>query len=54
MPIDISGTPLHKAIEASKSIKGELTEIIKQRKADLADGKAFPMQDILLHMLICS
>ncbi|KAM1024216.1 hypothetical protein ACFX2I_037411 [Malus domestica] len=52
MPIDFPETPLRKAIEASKSIKGELTEIIKQRKTDLAVGMAFPIQDILSHMFM--
>ncbi|KAM1196373.1 hypothetical protein ACFX2J_022757 [Malus domestica] len=52
MPIDLPGTPLRKAIKASKLINGKLTEIIKQRKADLADGKASPTQDILSHMLM--
>ncbi|KAM1204563.1 hypothetical protein ACFX1Q_006192 [Malus domestica] len=52
MPIDFPGTPLRKAIKASKLINGMLTEIIKQRKADLADGKASPTQDILSHMLM--
>ncbi|XP_048429462.1 beta-amyrin 28-monooxygenase-like [Pyrus x bretschneideri] len=52
MPIDFPGTPLRKAIKASNLINGKLTEIIKQRKADLADGKASLTQDILSHMLM--
>ncbi|KAB2626149.1 beta-amyrin 28-oxidase-like [Pyrus ussuriensis x Pyrus communis] len=52
MPIDFPGTPLRKAIKASNLINGKLTEIIKQRKADLADGKASLTQDLLSHMLM--
>ncbi|CAN6678103.1 unnamed protein product [Malus baccata var. baccata] len=52
MPIDLPGTPLRKAIKTSKLINGKLIKIIKQRKADLADGKASPTQDILSHMLM--
>ncbi|KAB2625946.1 beta-amyrin 28-oxidase [Pyrus ussuriensis x Pyrus communis] len=52
IPLDFPGTPFHKAIKASNFIKEELTKIIKQRKIDLAEGKASPTQDILCHMLI--
>lgn len=52
MPIDLPGTPFNKAIKASNWIREELYKIIKQRKIDLAEGKASPTQDILSHMLL--
>ncbi|KAH7527804.1 beta-amyrin 28-monooxygenase [Ziziphus jujuba] len=55
MPIDLPGTPFNKAIKASNFIRKNLLKIIKQRKIDLAEGKASPTQDILSHMLLtCS
>nr|ALM25789.1 cytochrome P450 716A96 [Salvia pomifera] len=54
IPVDLPGTPFHKAIKASTYIRKELHSIIKQRKIDLADGKASPTQDILSHMLLTS
>lgn len=52
MPIDLPGTPFNKAIKASNFIRKNLLKIIKQRKIDLAEGKASPTQDILSHMLL--
>ena len=52
MPIDLPGTPFHRAIKASEFIRKELRKIIKRRKAELAEGKASPTQDILSHMLL--
>ena len=52
MPIDLPGTPFNRAIKASNFIRKELLLIIKQRKIDLAEGKASPTQDILSHMLL--
>ncbi|KAM0960193.1 hypothetical protein ACFX2C_025263 [Malus domestica] len=52
MPIDFPGTPFHTAIKSSKFIRDKLHKIIKQRKIDLAEGKASPTQDILSHMLL--
>ncbi|KAK8506339.1 hypothetical protein V6N13_016442 [Hibiscus sabdariffa] len=54
LPIDLPGTPFNRAIKASNFIRKELLKIIKQRKADLAEGKASPTQDILSHMLLTS
>ncbi|KAI5659133.1 hypothetical protein M9H77_27926 [Catharanthus roseus] len=54
IPIDLPGTPFNKAIKASNFIRKEILDIIKQRKIDLADGKALPTQDILSHMLLTS
>ncbi|XP_009787233.1 beta-amyrin 28-monooxygenase [Nicotiana tabacum] len=54
IPIDLPGTPFNRAIKASNFIRKELVEIIKQRKIDLAEGKALPNQDILSHMLLTS
>ncbi|XP_051150121.1 beta-amyrin 28-monooxygenase-like [Andrographis paniculata] len=54
IPIDLPGTQFNKAIKASNLIRKELLSIIKQRKIDLADGKATPKQDILSHMLLTS
>ncbi|KAL5537778.1 hypothetical protein UlMin_045784 [Ulmus minor] len=51
MPIDLPGTPFNKAIKASEFIRKELVKIIKQRKIDLAEGKASATQDIMSHML---
>ncbi|KAJ8753249.1 hypothetical protein K2173_017865 [Erythroxylum novogranatense] len=54
IPIDLPGTPFRRAIKASKFIRKELVEIIKQRKVDLAQGMASATQDILSHMLLTS
>nr|XP_016484208.1 PREDICTED: beta-amyrin 28-oxidase-like [Nicotiana tabacum] len=54
IPIDLPGTPFNRAIKASNLIRKELLLIIKQRKVDLALGKASPTQDILSHMLLTS
>ncbi|GLT28639.1 hypothetical protein SLA2020_035550 [Shorea laevis] len=54
LPVDLPGTPFNKAIKASNFIRKELLKIIKQRKDDLAEGKALPTQDILSHMLLTS
>ncbi|KAK2993513.1 hypothetical protein RJ640_025523, partial [Escallonia rubra] len=54
IPIDLPGTPFHRAIKASNFIRKELHAIIKQRKIDLAEGKASATQDILSHMLLTS
>ncbi|KAL3644268.1 hypothetical protein CASFOL_012200 [Castilleja foliolosa] len=54
VPVDLPGTPFNKAIKASNFIRKELIGIIKQRKIDLADGKASATQDILSHMLTMS
>ncbi|KDP42301.1 hypothetical protein JCGZ_01625 [Jatropha curcas] len=51
VPIDLPGTPFHRAIKASKFIRKELFSIIKKRKVELAEGKASTSQDILSHML---
>ncbi|KAK3003469.1 hypothetical protein RJ639_019378 [Escallonia herrerae] len=49
IPIDLPGTPFHRAIKASNFIRKELHAIIKQMKIDLA-----ATQDILSHMLLTS
>ncbi|CAI9779854.1 unnamed protein product [Fraxinus pennsylvanica] len=54
IPIDLPGTPFNRAIKASNFIRKELVAIIKQRKIDLAEGKASSTQDILSHMLLTS
>lgn len=54
VPIDLPGTPYNRAIKASNFIRKELLSIIRQRKMDLAEGKATPTQDILSHMLLTS
>lgn len=53
-PINLPGTTFNRAIKASNFIRKELLVIIKQRKTDLAEGKASPAQDILSHMLVLS
>ncbi|KAL4035191.1 hypothetical protein IC575_003872 [Cucumis melo] len=52
MPIDLPGTPFNRAIKASKFIRKEVVAIVRQRKQDLAEGKALATQDILSHMLL--
>ncbi|KAI4377573.1 hypothetical protein MLD38_015177 [Melastoma candidum] len=54
VPVDLPGTPLNKAKHASNFIRKELRAIIKQRKIDLAEGKATATQDILSHMLLAT
>lgn len=54
IPIDLPGTPFNRGIKASNFIRKELLKIIKQRRADLGEGKASPTQDILSHMLLAS
>nr|AKJ26125.1 CYP11 [Gentiana rigescens] len=54
VPINLPGTPFNQAIKASNKIRTMLVAIIKQRKIDLADGKASPTQDILSHMMLTS
>lgn len=54
VPIDLPGTPFNRAIKASNQVRKMLVSIIKQRKIDLAEGKATPTQDILSHMLLTS
>ncbi|KAL3830997.1 hypothetical protein ACJIZ3_019799 [Penstemon smallii] len=54
IPIDLPGTAFNKAIKASSVLKKQLGYIIKQRKIDLAEGKASPNQDVLSHVLLTS
>ncbi|KAL3745794.1 hypothetical protein ACJRO7_014844 [Eucalyptus globulus] len=54
VPIDLPGMPLNRAKHASNFIRKELRAIIKQRKIDLAEGKASATQDILSHMLLAT
>ncbi|KAL8488234.1 hypothetical protein ACS0TY_024039 [Phlomoides rotata] len=54
IPIDLPGTPFNRAIKCSNFIRKELISIIRQRKIDLAEGKATATQDILSHMLLTS
>lgn len=54
MPIDLPGTPFRKGIKASEYIRKELVGVVRQRKIDLAEGKASPTQDILSHMVLAS
>ncbi|GKB59717.1 beta-amyrin 28-oxidase-like protein [Tanacetum coccineum] len=52
IPIDLPSTPFRRGINAANFIRKELIAIVKQRKIDLANGKASPTQDILSHMLL--
>ncbi|CAI9102496.1 OLC1v1000777C1 [Oldenlandia corymbosa var. corymbosa] len=54
LPINLPGTPFSKSIKASNQIRKQLLAKIKQRKLDLADGKASPTQDLLSVMLTTS
>uniref|UniRef100_A0A1W7HBX4 Cytochrome P450 n=1 Tax=Scoparia dulcis TaxID=107240 RepID=A0A1W7HBX4_SCODU len=50
-PINVPGTPMNKAIKASGQVYKQILSIIAQRRIDLAQGKASPVQDFLSHML---
>lgn len=52
LPVNLPGTPFNRGIKSSNVVRKELRAIIKQRKLDLADGKASTTQDILSHMLL--
>lgn len=52
LPVDLPGTPFRGSINAAGHIRKMLLGIIKQRKMELAEGKASPTQDILSHMLL--
>ncbi|XP_062102797.1 beta-amyrin 28-monooxygenase-like [Humulus lupulus] len=52
IPINLPGTTFHRALKASSYLRKELVKIIKQRKVELAEGKASSSQDILSHMLV--
>ncbi|KAL4576038.1 hypothetical protein LXL04_012128 [Taraxacum kok-saghyz] len=47
IPINLPGTPLRRAINAGNFIRKEVATIVKQRRVDLANGKASPTQDVL-------
>ncbi|XP_022134593.1 beta-amyrin 28-oxidase-like [Momordica charantia] len=51
VPIDFPGTLFRKGIKASEFVRGKIMKIVKQRKAEMAEGKASGNQDILSHML---
>ncbi|XP_027352623.1 beta-amyrin 28-monooxygenase-like [Abrus precatorius] len=51
IPIDLPGTQFSKAVKASKFLKEELIRIVDKRKADLANGKAEDINDLLSHTL---
>ncbi|KAL0337175.1 UNVERIFIED_CONTAM: Beta-amyrin 28-monooxygenase [Sesamum calycinum] len=53
-PHRLARNSFNKGIKASNYVRKELVSIIKQRKVDLAEGKASPTQDILSHMLLTS
>ncbi|KAF6156376.1 hypothetical protein GIB67_031497 [Kingdonia uniflora] len=53
-PVNILGSPLNRAIKASKFIRKELQALIKQRKIDIAEKKVSTTQDLLSHMLIAT
>ncbi|KAL3825523.1 hypothetical protein ACJIZ3_021552 [Penstemon smallii] len=54
IPVNLPGTTFNKAMKASNFIREQLISIVKQRKIDLAQGKASPNQDLLSHMLLTS
>ncbi|XP_059284428.1 beta-amyrin 28-monooxygenase-like [Lycium ferocissimum] len=54
IPIDLPGTAYNRSIKASNLIRKDLLAIIRQRKIDLAEGKASATQDIMSHMLLTS
>ncbi|KAI3790646.1 hypothetical protein L2E82_03847 [Cichorium intybus] len=54
IPIDLPGTTFRRAIKAANTIRKELIAMVKQRKTDLAEGKATATQDVLSHMLLFS
>ncbi|EEF49174.1 beta-amyrin 28-monooxygenase [Ricinus communis] len=54
IPINFPGTSFNRGLKASKIIRNEMLRMIKQRRKDLAENKATPMQDILSHMLVAT
>ncbi|XP_047318594.1 dammarenediol 12-hydroxylase-like [Impatiens glandulifera] len=51
MPINFPGTTFNRALKAAQKLTALLVEVIKQRKIDLATGKACRTQDILSEMV---
>ncbi|KAK9699696.1 hypothetical protein RND81_08G189800 [Saponaria officinalis] len=51
MHIDLPWTNFHHAMKASHAIRSAVEQIAKKRRAELAEGKAFPTQDMLSYML---
>lgn len=52
VPINIPGTRFNRGVKASNRIREVIMGIIAQRRKDLADGTATPMQDLLSHMIV--
>nr|QWK52382.1 cytochrome P450 716A1 [Isatis tinctoria] len=52
VPIDLPGTRFNRAIKASRLLRKEVAEIMRQRKEELKAGKASPEHDMLSHLLI--
>ncbi|KAF5177901.1 Beta-amyrin 28-monooxygenase, partial [Thalictrum thalictroides] len=52
LPINLPGTALNKAINASEAVRKDLLGYIKKRKVDLMENKSSVPQDILSHMLL--
>lgn len=51
MPINFPGTPFNQAVKASKFIRRELHDIIKQRKIQVKERRGSPIHDLLTDML---
>lgn len=51
VPLNIPGTPFHRATRAMKSLRKEISLIIKERREALAKNLASPTQDVLSQMI---
>ncbi|KAI3461906.1 hypothetical protein Pfo_018569 [Paulownia fortunei] len=51
LPVNFPGTRFYKAKKAVNAIKNQLQKIVRQRRADLEQKTATPLQDILSHLL---
>ncbi|KAK6932378.1 Cytochrome P450, partial [Dillenia turbinata] len=52
LPIDLPGTTLNRAIEASKTLQTWISAIIKQRRMELTQKGESATRDILTHMIV--
>ncbi|PIN18634.1 Cytochrome P450 CYP4/CYP19/CYP26 subfamily [Handroanthus impetiginosus] len=51
VPVDLPGTRFYNAKKATSTIKNQLREIVRQRRAALEQKLAAPCQDLLSHLL---
>lgn len=51
VPINVPGTPFNKAVEGGKKIRGELVNVIRKRKDEIARGEDGNTRDLLTTLL---